>query len=237
MSSGRRRPRLPHPFQGKERILSFQVQPGGFRLTLNSLACALREVTGPSPTLVGQGNLPSNLGALVASPARTDAATDHLNFEPELVAKVCPFAPCTIASYLLGSASGPSRAAAPAAAHPALRSGPTCSRGPARAPLPRGSLPGPSLAAAVSVAAAASTPSFPAPGRASPCPPLGQRQPHCTAGRRALGARWVPGARSRTRLRRVPLCSPQAPGLRALSGIPSTGSEVTRQRVCAQRCS
>lgn len=181
--------------------------------------------------MVGQGNLPSNLGALAASPARTDATTDHLNFEPELVAKVCPFAPCTIASYLLGSASGPSRAAAPAAAHPALRSGPTCSRGPARAPLPRGSLPGPSLAAAVSVAAAASTPSFPAPGRASPCPPLGQRQPHCTAGRRALGARWVPGARSRTRLRRAPLCAPQAPGLRALSGIPSPGSEVTRQRV------
>lgn len=141
--------------------------------------------------------------------------------------------PCPIAPYLLDSASGPSRAVAPAAARPALRSGPTCSRGPARAPLPRGSLPGPSLAAAVSAAAAASSPSSPAPGRASPCPPWEQRQPRCTEGRSALGARWVPGVRSRARLRRAPLCASQAPGLRALPGLLSPGSEVARPKVSA----
>lgn len=41
------------------------------------------KVAEPSPTLVGRRNLPSNLGAHAASPARTDAATDHLNFGPE----------------------------------------------------------------------------------------------------------------------------------------------------------
>lgn len=141
--------------------------------------------------------------------------------------------PCPIAPYLLGSASGPSRAAAPAAARPALRSGPTCSRGQARAPLPRGFLPGPSLAAAVSAAAAASSPSSPAPGRASPCPPWGQRQPRCAEGCPALGAQWVPGARSPARLRRAPLCAPQALGLRALPGLPRPGFEVARRKVSA----
>lgn len=72
--------------------------------------------------------------------------------------------------------SGPSRTAAPAAARPASRSGPSCSCRPARAPLPRGSFPGPSLAA---FAFAAASPSSQAPGSASPCPPWAQRQPRC----------------------------------------------------------
>lgn len=127
-------------------------------------------------------------------------------------------APRCLGQCLLGSASGPSRAAAPATARLALHSGSTCSRGPAQAPLPRGSLPGPSLAAAVSAAAASSSPSSPAPGRASPCPPWGQRQPRFAEGCPTLEARWVPGAPSPARLWCAPLCAPQAPGLECSPG-------------------
>lgn len=159
---------------------------------------------------------------------------DHFNFG-KIGAQRSPKhpPPCPIVPYLLGSASRPSRAAAPAAAHPALRSGPTCSRGQARAPLPQGSLPGPSLAAAVSSAAASSSPSSPAPGRASPCPPWGQRQP--TLRRGLPGARSAVGAQSplSSQLRRAPLCAPQVLGLRALPGFPRPGFEVSRWKVSA----
>lgn len=73
-------------------------------------------------------------------------------------------------TYLLSSVSDPSRAAAPAAARSAPRSGPSCSCRLARAPLPRGSFPVPSLAAF-----AFASPSSQAPGSASPCPPRAQR--------------------------------------------------------------
>lgn len=63
-SPGRSRSRLGHPFQGKEAIPSRRGAGGGRKLTLNHLASAPSEVAAPSPTLVGRGNLPSNLGAL-----------------------------------------------------------------------------------------------------------------------------------------------------------------------------
>lgn len=155
---------------------------------------------------------------------------DHLQLRGRVrrQGSLCPTPPCPIAPYLLGSASGPSRAAAPAAARPALRSGPTCSLGPARAPLPGALSPGPSLAAAVSAAAASSSPSSPAPGRASSCPPLGQRQPRFAEGCRALGARRVPGVRSPVRLRRAPLCT--RPDTRALSGFSRPGATKLHDR-------
>lgn len=43
----------------------------------------------------------------------------------------------------------------------------------------------------------------------------------------------MPGSRSPARLRRAPLCAPQALGLRALPGLPRPGFEVTRPKVSA----
>lgn len=59
---------------GASRRLSLYFETPGLRPS---------KVAEPSLTLVGRKNLPSNLGAHAASPARTDAATDHLNFGPE----------------------------------------------------------------------------------------------------------------------------------------------------------
>ena len=69
------------PFQGKESISPFQAGAGGPEQ--HPRPAPPREMAAPSPTLLGQRNLPFNLGALTAFPARTDGAMDHLNFRAE----------------------------------------------------------------------------------------------------------------------------------------------------------
>lgn len=143
--------------------------------------------------------LPFNLGASIAFSERSDSAKNHPNLQLDAGTRQnhIPY-PTPSRSYLLSSVSDPSRAAAPAAAaRPAPRSGPSCSCRPARAPLPRGSFPVPSLAA---FAFAAASPSSQAPGSASPCPPWAQRQPR-SAGRLPGGSeRSGSGRRWGTRL-------------------------------------
>lgn len=120
--------------------------------------------------------LPFNLGAPTAFRERSDSPRTTRTCSWTLgPARSASPRSTPSRSYLLGSVSGPSRKATPAAARPASRSGPSCSCRLARASLPRGSFPGPSLAAFAFAFAA--SPSSQAPGKTSPCPPWAQRKP------------------------------------------------------------
>lgn len=195
------------PLQGKQ--LSLRGRSGELRAYVAPQVATRRPFSGAP-------KLPFNLGASTAFSERSDFAKNHPNLQLDVGTRQDRIPRVSLTpsrSYLLGLVSVPSRAAAPAAARSAPRSGPSCSCRPARASLPRGSFPVPSLTA---FAFAAASPSSQAPGSASPCPPWAQRQPR-SAGR-------LPGGleRSRSRMplgipalvrpfRALPLRAPSAP--------------------------
>lgn len=193
----------------------------GKQLSLGGRSRELRAYVAPHPRwqsvapLSRAPKLPFNLGASTALPERSDSlrTTRTCSWTLGLSRSTSP-RPTPSRSYLPGSVSGPSRTAAPAATHSASRSGPSCSCRPARAPLPRGSFPGPSLAAFAFAFAA--SPSSQAPGSASPCPPWAQRQPRCAG--KPPGCSERSGSRTPLRIpalvrpfRDPPLRAPSAP--------------------------